>query len=94
MIFTDGTNNSFDAGNNLQFLGVHYSEDSLSSYISSNFSGVTLTSLRTIIVFNEKEYLYVSGNWQELKLLDNVKSFQDVESPTSYNIVYKDASTV
>ena len=94
LIFTDGTNNSFDAGNNLQFLGVHYGDDTLSQYITDNFSNTTLTSGRTIIVYNEKEYLYVSNDWQELKLLDNVKSFEDVESPASYNIVYKDASTV
>lgn len=94
LIFTSGTNNSFDAGNNLQFLGVHYGDDTLSQYITDNFSNTTLTSGRTIIVYNEKEYLYVSNDWQELKLLDNVKNFQDVESPTSYNIVYKDASTV
>ena len=94
LIFTDGTNNSFDAGNNLQFLGVHYGDDTLSQYIIDNFSDTTLTPERTIIVYNEKEYLYISNDWQELKLLDNVKSFEDVESPTSYNIVYKDASTV
>lgn len=94
LIFTSGTNNSFDAGNNLQFLGVHYGDDTLSQYITDNFSNTTLTSGRTIIVYNEKEYLYVSNDWQELKLLDNVKNFEDVESPTSYNIVYKDASTV
>lgn len=92
LIFTDGTNNSFDPGNNLQFLGVHYSEDSLSSYISSKFSGYTFTDLRTIIVFNEKEYLYVSNNWQELKLLPAVETLP-VSGNNAYDIRYKTTST-
>lgn len=94
LIYTDGVNNSFDPGNNLQFLGVHYSEGSLSDYLSAHFDSNNFVNNRTIIVFNEKEYLYVSSDWQELKLLPNVRDIEDVENPASYNIVYKDASTV
>lgn len=92
LIFTDGTNNSFDPGNNLQFLGVHYSDKTLSSYISEDLNNPTLTHLRTIIVFNEKEYLYVSNNWQELKLLPAVETLP-VSDNNAYDIRYKTTST-
>jgi len=98
LIYTDGTNNSFAPGNNLQFLGVFYStEDSVATFISNNstkFDTDTFVNDRTIIVYNEKEYLYKSSTWNYMKLLPNVKNTSEITSPELYNVVYKDASKV
>lgn len=93
IIYTDDENNSFAPGNELLFLGVHYDKGSLSDYITANFDSTTFVDEKTIIVFNEKEYLYVDSNWEWLKILPATRDLSNVDNPSAYNIVYKDAST-
>lgn len=90
-IYTDNENNSFAPGNDLLFLGVHYGSGTLDAYIAAHFSNTTKVSGKTIIVYNEKEYLYINNAWEYLELLPNVKTLPD--TGTAYNVVYKDAST-
>lgn len=91
LIYTSDEDNSFDVGNDLLFLGVHYDSGTLSDYLSEHFSGLTPTESKTIIVFNEKEYLYESSTWNEIKLLPAVETLPQAES--AYTVRYKTVST-
>lgn len=89
LIYTDGINNSFAPGNNLQFLGVHYGNgaQTLESYLTEHFSGLTPTNSRTIIVYNEKEYLYESNTWNYMKLLP-ADTTLPTENVDPYSVIY------
>ena len=90
-INTNNVNNSFSPGVDLLFLGVHYDEGTLSNYISEHFADTEKVSGKTIIVYNEKEYIYVNSAWQKINLIGTVKEYPN--SASAYDVIYKDAST-
>ena len=91
LIYTDDSDNSFAPGTDLLFLGVHYDEGSLSSYITNHFDSNTFVDEKTIIVYNEKEYLYVNSNWEWLKLLPADTTLPQ-SGVSAYNVMYKNPS--
>ena len=89
-INTNDVNNSFSPGVDLLFLGVHYDEGTLSNYINEHFTDTEKVSGKTIIVYNEEEYLYINNAWQKINLIGTVKEYPS--SASAYDVVYKDAS--
>lgn len=72
------------------FLGVHESENDFSTYITS--LSVTPTNNKSIIIFNNDEYAYLSNSWHKLNYMGSVNSFPD--SPSAYDVVYLSTGTV
>ena len=87
IIPTDDESNSYLPGNDLLFLGIHYSDESFSDYMNTYFSSITPENGKSVIVFNESEYLYLDDSWNKLNILPSVASLFDIQSPQEFDVV-------
>ena len=77
-------NGTYDAVDMSYFLGIHKSESSFNTYIST--LSITPVNNKSLIIFNNDEYAYLGNNWCRLNYLGQVSSRPS--SPSTYDVIY------
>lgn len=77
-------NGTYGAADLSYFLGVHKSEDSFSTYISS--LSITPTNNKSLIIFNNEEYAYLGNAWHKLNYIGKVSTRPS--NPSAYDVIF------
>lgn len=90
LIYTSNVKNTFDPGDDLLFLGVHYGDETVYQYVVNHDLNTNLEINKSIIVYNEQEYLYTSaGIWTRIKIEPAVEALPESEEISGNEVVVR-----